>query len=248
MRLTGWDLIANVMSLVRNYHPGPVAMSLPRRLFRLILQFIGLLTLLGLLAALIALPLLPRILQVEDKIKKADYILVVSGDWSRYFRAAELYKEGFAPKVLVSNAYVRPPSRFNKTLSEMGIEVPPRHELRDRLMVHLGIPADATEVFGDGHISTAEEAEALRDFLAEKRLGKSPEIILVTSPYHTRRAKLIFSDTLPDVHFTMTAPPEKRIKSQWWRDRDSAIRSVLELFKFGYYLIGGRFRSDPSTS
>lgn len=80
-------------------------MSLTRRIFRAVLQFIGLATVLGLLGAFITLPLLPRILQVEDRITKADYILPLAREWHRFLRAAELYKSGFAPKVLLSNAW-----------------------------------------------------------------------------------------------------------------------------------------------
>jgi hypothetical protein len=48
---------------------------------------------------------------------------------------------------------------------------------------------------------------------------------------------------MPDVHFMVTAPPERRLKPQWWRDRDSAVLSVLATFKFAYYLLGGRFQA-----
>lgn len=218
-------------------------MSLPRRLARAILQLIGLFTVIGLLITLIALPVLPRILQVEDKISKADYIVPLAGDRHRYFKAAELFKGGYAPKVLLSNSFVRPPTRYDAALDEMGIDIPPPHELRRRLLVHLGVPEQAMESFGDGHISTVEEAEALRAFLSNKPEGMPERIILVTSPYHTRRAKTVLSDVMPNVQFMVTALPERRLKSQWWRDRDSAITSVLETFKFLHYLLGGRFRS-----
>lgn len=222
-------------------------MSLSRRIFRAIFQFIGLLTVFGLLAALVALPLLPRILQVEDKVTKADYILPLAGEWHRFLKAAELYKAGLAPSVLLSNAKDREPSRFNAVLDDMGIEIPPRSQLRRRILVHLGVPPDALAEFGRGHISTAEEAEALRTFLGQRSVTEKPRIILVTSPYHTRRAKMIFSDLVPDADFIVTAPPEGKLVARWWTDRTSAITSVLESFKFAHYIVGGRFRNLAVT-
>jgi len=218
-------------------------MSLPRRIMRTILQFIGLLTVIGLVLALVVLPVLPRVLQVEDQLTKADYILPLAGEWHRFMRAAELYKAGYAPRVLLSNAKDPAPSRFQTVLEDMGIEIPPRSTLRRRVLVHLGVPEASLVPFGNGHISTAEEAEALRDHFAADSESAHNRIILVTSPYHTRRARMIFRDTLPDVQFIVTSPPEGRLDERWWRDRTSAIKAVLETFKFAHYLLGGRFRA-----
>lgn len=222
-------------------------MNLLRRIMRAILQFIGLLSVIGLVLALVALPVLPRILQVEDQVTKADYILPLAGEWHRFLRAAELFKAGNAPRVLLSNAKDPPPSRFRTVLEDMGIEIPTRSTLRRRILIHLGVPEESLVPFGNGHISTAEEAEALRDHFAANPESAPKLIILVTSPYHTRRARLIFRDTLPDIEFIVTSPPEGRLDEHWWRDRTSAIRAVLETFKFAHYLVGGRFRAQPST-
>lgn len=222
-------------------------MSLTRRFTRSILQFIGLLSVLGLLATLIALPLLPRVLQVEDDIEKADYILPLAGEWHRYLRSAELYKKEMAPSVLLSNAKDREPSRFDTILEDMDIIIPPRSQLRRRILIHLGVPEDAIKHFGNGHISTAEEAEALRAFLIAQPQGLSARIILVTSPYHTRRARLTFNGIIPEARFMVTSPPEGALETRWWTDRRSAVTAVLETFKFIHYLLGGRFRASPRT-
>jgi uncharacterized SAM-binding protein YcdF (DUF218 family) len=193
------------------------------------------------------LSLLPRILQVEDKLQKADYILPLAGDWHRLIKAAELHKEGFAPMVLLSNSRVRPPSRLNVLREEMGIEQIPQRAFRKRMLPHLGVPENSLKEFGDGYVSTAEEAEAFRSFIKTQKiisLGKpSWRVILVTSPYHTRRARMIFDAAMPDIQFLVTSPPEGRLKAQWWRDQRSAQLAVLEGFKFAFYLLGGRFRS-----
>jgi len=222
-------------------------MSFFNRPARLFFQIIGVLSVLTLLAAMAGAMVLPRILQLEDKLQKADYILPLAGDWHRLLRAAELYKAGYAPQVLLSNSRLRPPRRIDRLREEMGIQRQNPREFRSRLMAHLGVPDDALAAFGDGHISTAEEAEAFSEFLKQRKTanpqGKPLRIILVTSPYHTRRAKTIFEDTIPDARFMVTSPPEDRLGAQWWLDQRSTQIAVSESFKFAFYLLGGRFQS-----
>jgi len=214
---------------------------------RAFFQIIGILTVLGLFTAIAAAMVLPRLLQLEDPLERADYILPLAGDWHRLIRAAELYKAGSAPLVVLSNSRLRPPRRIDRLKEEMGIARKNPREFRNRLMTHLGVPDEALAAFGTGHISTAEEAEAFAGFLKQKNAAnpqeKAVRIILVTSPYHTRRAKMIFKDAMPDAHFMVTSPPEDRLKSRWWRDQRSAQLAVSESFKFAYYLLGGRFQS-----
>lgn len=225
-------------------------MRLSRRLSGLFLQLIGLVTVLGIIGILIVLPLLPRLLQVEDPVTKADMIVPLAGEWHRLIKAAELYKAGVAPKVVLSNSRIRPPSRIDKIREDMGLPRTPPREFRHRLMIHLGVPADAMADFGNGHISTSEEAEAFRAFIKKNATSEQAtqplRVILVTSPYHTRRARLTFRDAMPDIRFSVTAPPERRLEPQWWKDRDSAVLSVLESFKFMHYLLGGRFRAQAA--
>ena len=214
-------------------------MSLARATTRFVLQAIGLITVIGLAATVAAALSLPRFLQVEDAPVKADLIVPLAGEWHRYLKAAELYKAGYAPRVLLSNSRVRQPTRIDELRREMGLERIDRRAFRQRLLAHLGVPADATGSFGDGHISTVEEAEALWRHLK----GKPARIILVTSPSHSRRARIVFRDVMPEATFMVTSPPEGRLARRWWRDQRSAQFVVSETFKLAYYLIGGRFRS-----
>jgi uncharacterized SAM-binding protein YcdF (DUF218 family) len=103
----------------------------------------------------------------------------------------------------------------------------------------MGVPASATAEFGNGHISTVEEAEALRSYLGVREAT----IILVTSPYHARRAMLTFARAMPKMHFVVASPPEGRLHDPWWGDRDSAIQTVTEAAKLAFYWLGGEFRS-----
>src|SRR5262245_48957208 len=87
---------------------------------RLILQATGLLTILAVIAGIGAFLALGPWLQYQNKPAKADFIIPLGGDGYRLIKAAELYKQGFAPTILLGNNYLRPPSRLERILVEMG--------------------------------------------------------------------------------------------------------------------------------
>jgi len=115
---------------------------------------------------------------VEDPLEKSDAIIVLSDDnfyADRATRAAELLRQNLAPLVVASGIRLRP----NAGIAELMT-----HDLIER-----GVPRDRILPFPQDADSTREEAEALRK-LAQEKNWKS--VIVVTSNYHTRRAKYIF--------------------------------------------------------
>jgi hypothetical protein len=210
-----------------------------RTILRRLLQVAGLLALAGIVAAAIVFFSLASILQVEERVERADYILPLAGDWHRIVRAAELYRDGVAPRVFLSQEHDPPPSRVHEIVVGMGVPRIEQREFLPKLLAHLGVPGTAVEPFGDGHISTVEETEALRRHIGGRRMT----IVLVTSPYHSRRALLIFQRTLPNVRFLMATTPEGRLPARWWADRSAALLAVPEAAKLAHYFLGGAFRS-----
>ncbi len=205
-------------------------------------QIIGALTLCSILASLGLLSFAGYWMDVNDTPVKSDYILPLAGDTHRFIKAAELYQQGFAPVILISNAERLPPSRLQKLHWKMGFPHYSPGQYREQLLQLLGVKSAKMESFGNGHISTVEEAEALRAFLD----GRSARLLIVTSPYHARRAKMIFEGVLPTCEITMMTTEEGAFKKKWWKDRLSAQNLVLEFAKTVHYLLGGVFRStDP---
>jgi uncharacterized SAM-binding protein YcdF (DUF218 family) len=215
-----------------------------RTLIRGVLQGIGFLTVLAMLAGVAAFLFLAPWLQYQDQPVRADYIVPLAGDWNRLIKAVELYGQGFAPKILLSNERIRPPTRLNEIAAELGYPRADPLEFRQRLLAHFGVPASAVESFGQGHISTVEEAEALKRFLA----GRARTVILVTSPYQARRAKLIFEHVMPQVRWLIVWPPEGKLPDRWWTDQDAALSTVLETAKLLHYWAGGAFRSTERAA
>ena len=121
-------------------------------------------------------------LVVEDPLEKSDAIIVLSDDnfyADRATRAAELFRQDLAPVVVASGIRLRP----NAGMAELMT-----HDLIER-----GVPKERILPFPQDADSTREQAEALRKLVQEKR-WKS--VIVVTSNYHTRRAKYIFTIVL----------------------------------------------------
>lgn len=216
------------------------------RFIRFILQTIGALTLLGALVGFGLMAFAGYWMNVNDEPIKADYILPLAGDGHRMIKAAELYREGFAPAILLSKAKVYPPKPLTKLRWEMGYPNYSREEFVDRLLPLLGVNDAKLVPFGNGHISTVEEAEALKKHLN----GTHPRLQIVTSPYHARRAKMIFEEVLPECKIAVTVTEVGAFKNKWWKDQISAQNLIMEFAKTVHFLFGGVFRStdQPASS
>lgn len=209
------------------------------RMVRLLLQVIGALALAGVVALIAAGVVLPGWLQRQDTPAKADMIVVLAGDLHRVMRAAELYREGLAPEVLVSRDRVRPPTRASAFVTELGCVLPEPQAMRRMILERQGVPAAAIHDLGVDSLSTADEAEQLKALKGDGRFT----VLLVTSPYHARRAKMTFESVLPNARFLVVSPPEGRIEPRWWRHQDSAMQVVTETAKVAYFALGGRFQA-----
>ena len=173
-------------------------------------------------------------LSVADQPQKADAILVLAGGFSRPFQAADLYRQGYAPKV-----YVSVPLREDghRVLDEAGIAFPREEEIMRQVLLKKGVPASAIEYFGKDSISTAAEAQAARALFAQG----APKLLIVTSPYHLRRTRMIFADALPAADIRVIATSYDPFPQAWWKNQNAARNVLLELPKIAFYQIGGRF-------
>jgi uncharacterized SAM-binding protein YcdF (DUF218 family) len=163
-----------------------------------------------------------RFLIVEDPLEEADAIAVLSGGRGdeRVRQAAELYRAGYAPLVILSA-----PS------TEDIVDLPYTEVLRRQALGHR-IPESAL-LFETKSTSTAEEARNLRPILEGRRARRA---IIVTSSYHSRRSRYLFQKLFAG------SPVEVRIypvqqdvfdPAEWWtRERDTEW-VVLEYIKLG---------------
>jgi uncharacterized SAM-binding protein YcdF (DUF218 family) len=153
---------------------------------------------------------------IDDPIERAEAILVLSDDnfyGDRATRATQLYRQGMAPLVVASGRRLRPYA---------GIAELMEHDLIER-----GVPKDKIVRLAHDADNTKEEAQALAQLSAQR---KWRSVIVVTSNYHTRRARYIFAHVFPAgtlVRVT-SAPDGDFDPERWWLKRISIKKLTRE--------------------
>lgn len=175
-------------------------------------------------------------LKGDGKPVKSDAIIVLSGTPTRSFYAADLYRQGYAPQVFISR-----PMRDHslKMLDKIGVSFPRQEEVDKEVLLKKGVLEHNIHFLGQSSLSTIQEAEAANKLFR----GDSCKIIIVTSPYHVRRANMIFKDTMQNCQFKVLGTTYEPFTEKWWTDQDAARNVLLETSKTVFYLFGGRFRS-----
>lgn len=208
------------------------------RLLKGILLTVGGLTLAAALLAAAVFPFLGRLMESGDAPKAADAIVLLGGNPVRALYGAELYKRGLAPVIYVS----RVEFPHHPDLTALGLRFTREEDFVQQALALKGVPREAVRLYGEGVVSTVEEAETLR-----RTLPTMPRsLLLVTGPFHCRRAKLVFSRVFPETDVLACPDPREALAERWWKDRRSALAVLLETAKTAHYLLGGAFRSsDP---
>jgi uncharacterized SAM-binding protein YcdF (DUF218 family) len=165
---------------------------------------------------------------VSDGLGQADAIVVLGGGLDvRPFAAADLYKRGFAPQILVANVRLGPVEE---------LKILPRHtELNRDVLVKLGVPSAAIIPFGEGVSNTYEEARAVRDWATS---SGARSLIIPTEIFPARRVRWIFQHELAaaGVRVSVLAlTPREYSREDWWRHEQGLITFQNELLKFVYY-------------
>ena len=160
-------------------------------------------------------------LVVEDTLENADAIIVLSDDnfyADRATRAAELYRQNLAPAVVASGVRLRPYAGISELMT---------HDLIER-----GVPKERIVPLPQDADNTREEAEAIKGLVAQKG-WKS--VIIVTSNYHTRRARYIFHQVFPsNTNIAVASARDADFDPSNWYEHRRAVKrfehEVLGLF------------------
>jgi uncharacterized SAM-binding protein YcdF (DUF218 family) len=206
--------------------------------FRFLLQTAGALALLGLVLGAGLVLSAGLWLPVRDELAPADAIVVLAGDPRRAIFAADLHHKGLAPAIYIGRPVHDPP----QAMCELGFPCPRQEDVMLEVLRRKGVPAEAVRVYGQDLMSTVEEAENLGRALGPE----ARRLIVVTSPYHCRRAGLILARALPGREISMAPTPYERFDVKWWAHQGSASAVVSETAKFLFYFLGTPFRSHPA--
>jgi len=182
----------------------------------------------GLLAAILILIGLGSYLVTSDKIKRADAIVVLSGGESdRLPQAARLFENGYSSNVILTRT----------ALVDSNPPIDPNH-FKEVQAVELGIPPEQTYITNEQVDGTYDEANAVLD-LMQRHGFKS--CIVVTDPYHSRRAKIIFDDTFEGTGIKVMIYPvgDSWYKPlTWWLHPQGWVYTAEEYFKLAAYWMG----------
>jgi uncharacterized SAM-binding protein YcdF (DUF218 family) len=168
---------------------------------------------------------------VEDPLQQSDALVLLSDDnffADRATRASELYRQKLAPLVVASGRRLRPSA---------GVAELMEHDLIER-----GVPKDRIIRFPQDADNTREEALALRTLVTEKNWHS---VIVVTSNYHTRRARYIFQRIFPESITVRVASARDGgfDPEHWWENRKSLKEFIQELA--GMVVATWELRRDP---
>lgn len=175
-----------------------------------------------------------RWLVVDSRPERAAALVVLGGSSTYEERtdlAARLFKEGFAPVVLLtddgrrggwSQAEQRNPFFVERAASALETA---------------GVPAANVETLKPRTSSTFEEARLLRDYVKARGLDS---LLVVTSGYHSRRARWtferVFRDTGVRVNVVAVEPGRQTpAPALWWLSPRGWRVVALEYLKLAFY-------------
>lgn len=169
----------------------------------------------------------------QDGLSKSDAIVVVSGGDTvkRTDKGVRLWQEGWAPRLVFSGAAA------DQGTSNAAV-------MRAQAVAE-GVPAAATFV-EERSATTRENAQFVKPILDSQGAKK---VILVSSPYHTRRVKLNFQKVYGDGYTFLARPAfdSRWARRSWWRDGDTIELTWDELRKTIYVgLVDGQSRGNTS--
>jgi uncharacterized SAM-binding protein YcdF (DUF218 family) len=160
--------------------------------------------------------------------RPSDAIVVISGDeqMARFQEGVNLYQKGLGQYLVFSGA------AYDNGTSNA--------DVMRSLAVQRGVPGAAILEEPQGE-DTWGNAVYTRQLLEEHQLRSA---ILVTSPYHSRRAKLTFDAayTGSGIQLMVHAAPDSQWrKLSWWQQPETRRLTFTELQKLAYIIATGQY-------
>jgi uncharacterized SAM-binding protein YcdF (DUF218 family) len=197
-------------------------MVLKRRVFKIALAAI----VLWIVVAAFA----PRMLVVSAPLASADAIVVLSGSSAyleRTQKAAQLYREGRAPLVLLTDDHTR--GGWNSAQQRNPFFV----ERETDELIKAGVPQDAIRIAPGVAASTRDEAVIVKDYAANEGLRS---VLVITSSYHSRRTLRTFQQAFVGTTTSIGLETSSTTPSAFWWLRPEGWRAVGgEYVKLIYY-------------
>lgn len=165
-------------------------------------------------------------LSPQSKLKPSDVLVAVSGGEtdSRVEEAVSLYREGWAKQVIFAGAALDPASPSNALVMK-------------RQAIKMGVPAGAITI-EERSTNTQQNAQFVAKIVKSRGYDS---LILVTSPYHQRRAYITFKRAMPNTEiFNHSAKDHTWRRSRWWSNPRGVWLTLAELQKTLFLILGGQ--------
>lgn len=164
---------------------------------------------------------------VSSELEYANAIVVLSGgDESRMQEALDLYNQDYSHLIVLTETGDVVEGYDHLHSFDMRIE-----------LLHQGIPSGNILLTNQVVTSTEAEAEAVKQLLTTHQFISC---IVVTDPYHTRRAYTIFKDVFADTGIKVMIRPTSNhwyTADTWFLKLDGWRFTILEYAKYFSYML-----------
>ena len=155
----------------------------------------------------------------------AEVAVVLAGDGygHRIMRAVELFRQGYVKQVLVDG----PLGNYDYDEAALAIQFAVRRGAPSEIFVPVPMPVR----------STVAEAQVINPELERRGVKKA---LVVTSNYHTRRARSVFQRYgSPNIRYVIVAAPDQDFRPEdWWHTRDAQKVVFYEYVKLVSWWLG----------
>jgi uncharacterized SAM-binding protein YcdF (DUF218 family) len=169
-------------------------------------------------------------LDIGKEPHKVDHLVLLPGDENvRPFVAAALVKAAFARDILL-------PQNFPSPAIEDGL-IRPTHEVTAEVLRRRGVGSDKLRVLAMKSDGTIDDARATKEVLDQE---PAATVAVVTSFYHTRRARMSFRavyGSRADEFLYISAPVTDIDADHWWQSDTGTQMIASELVKVGLYWV-----------
>jgi uncharacterized SAM-binding protein YcdF (DUF218 family) len=165
---------------------------------------------------------------IDDPIQKADAIVLLGGGLeTRPSAAARLYRDGYAPRILITQPKASPTDGMGLTTREQ--------DIARQVLMKEGVPESAITGIGQNVQSTYDESRATRAWL---NTNHATRLIIPTDIFHTRRVRWMFHKQLKGTGVALTVeavPVREYTQGDWWKHEQGIVAFQNELVKSLYY-------------
>jgi uncharacterized SAM-binding protein YcdF (DUF218 family) len=160
----------------------------------------------------------------EDALAPTDAIVVLSGSMpARAEQAGYIFHLGLAPEIWITH-----PESPSESLAAMGIRYFGEDDYSEAVLIRQGVPQTDIHILPDTIVNTQEE---IVEIAASLRADKKTSVIIITSPPHTRRVRVLWNKLAGrDLRAIVRGAPEDPFDADhWWGNTADALAVSREI-------------------